>query len=730
LVTIIGADTGELDGALKGVGSKLKALGGEAAAFGGKLSTIALGVAAGGVVALGAGLVSCAKEAMEAQTGFAQLDAVIKSTGGVAGVTAEMAKGLADSLQGVTRFADDTIIAGENMLLTFTNIGKDVFPQATETMLDMSQALGQDLTASAMQLGKALNDPIQGVTALRRVGVQLTDEQEALIKAMVESGDVMGAQKIILAELTREFGGSAKAAGETLPGQLDILRHKFDDVKETIGNSILPIFTKFTGFVMKKMPDITKYVDTKLVPAIKNIGNAFEWLAKRVEGWGFKSLFTQFEDGSSLLEGFFEQLGMDEGKARSFADAILDTIRPIRQAIEWLVDNKEATLGALGGIVAALGAFMAFSMVAGILTAIANPITVIIGLAALLGAAWGSNFGGIQEKTAAMWAVVKPIFEDTKKVLGEVWDIVKDGIQPGDVEALMAIFSDLGGRLKDWAANIDWQGIVDTLNAKFEEARKAADDQLWLMGAQIGYWARNFDWQGLLDTFNKKLFELSDDVLDWANSEDTKSKMADSGTAIGTAVGEGLKAAFKLMVAEIGSWYSQGGFKEALKIQETMADISGEMTTALITGFIEGITGWDISPKIVDWLRDRITFAFRALNPGSLIWQLLMDEIENIKELFAAISFSITWTGEPPPYPGRDLGGDVEAGHPYWIGLNRQPELFIPGQSGTVIAGRNVNTGYLGPTAREIGQAVADHLTERGIGRAVAESMMLMGMGQ
>ena len=140
--------------------------------------------AAAGAVALGGALAYAVGEAMEAQAGIAQLEAVLKSTGGIAGVTKDSALDLADSLSQITRFSDDAILAGENMLLTFTNIGADIFPQATETILDMSQALGQDLKSSAIQLGKALNNPVDGITALSRVGVNFTDEQKDMVKAI------------------------------------------------------------------------------------------------------------------------------------------------------------------------------------------------------------------------------------------------------------------------------------------------------------------------------------------------------------------------------------------------------------------------------------------------------------------------------------------------------------------------------------------------------------------
>ena len=57
---------------------------------------------------------------------------------------------------------------------------------------------------------------------------------------MVEAGNTMGAQKIILAELNKEFGGSAKAFGETMPGQLAKLRNAFDEVAGKLATKFLP----------------------------------------------------------------------------------------------------------------------------------------------------------------------------------------------------------------------------------------------------------------------------------------------------------------------------------------------------------------------------------------------------------------------------------------------------------------------------------------------------------
>lgn len=176
----------------------------------------------------------------------AQTEAAIKSTGGAAGVTKKHIINYANSIEKLTGVEMESVQAGQNLLLTFTNIkngvgkGNDIFDQATKSVVDMSKALGQDTASSAIQLGKALNDPIRGVTALQRVGVSFTQGQKDQIKAMVEAGDVMGAQKLILKELNTEFGGSAEAWGNTLPGQIAKAKNAFGDIAEVLVSALIP----------------------------------------------------------------------------------------------------------------------------------------------------------------------------------------------------------------------------------------------------------------------------------------------------------------------------------------------------------------------------------------------------------------------------------------------------------------------------------------------------------
>jgi hypothetical protein len=194
-------------------------------------------------------------DARESQQIGARTVNVIKTTGGAAHVTADQVGALATAISNKTGVDDEAIQSGENLLLTFTNVrnevgkGNDIFNQASSLVTDMSVALGQDAKAGALQLGKALNDPIKGVGALSRVGVSFTEQQKKQIATLVKSGDTLGAQKVILAELGKEFGGAAEAAA-TPTKKLSVT---VGNLKESIGTALLPVVDKTATFLNDKL---------------------------------------------------------------------------------------------------------------------------------------------------------------------------------------------------------------------------------------------------------------------------------------------------------------------------------------------------------------------------------------------------------------------------------------------------------------------------------------------
>ncbi len=153
--------------------------------------------------------------------------AVIASTGAVAGVSAQQVRDLANATEDLTGVDDKTVQQGENLLLTFTKIGKGVFPEATRAAVNMAVALNKgdastaDIDGSATRLGKALQDPIKGMTALRKVGVNFTTAQQKQITALVKAGKLQDAQKVILKELAVEYGKAGQAAQQGFAGDVN-----------------------------------------------------------------------------------------------------------------------------------------------------------------------------------------------------------------------------------------------------------------------------------------------------------------------------------------------------------------------------------------------------------------------------------------------------------------------------------------------------------------------------
>ena len=286
IIIPIGVDTSGLK-KLNTAGSKLRAFG--------KIAAVAAGAAAlGGLVKT---LQIGTEEFMEQQKVVAQTNAVLKSTNGIAKVTSRQIENLAGALMLKSGVDDEAIQSGQNLLLTFTNIrnevGKnnDIFNQATVATLDLSVAMGKDMQSSAILVGKALNDPIKGATALSRAGVQLTEQQKNQIRAFVESGRVMEAQKIILAELTTQFGGSAEAAGKTLPGQLAIARESFRNLAGELASTFLPglatAATALVGFLRQLGQQPTFAARVKLIVTSigdiswRGISSLYEWWTKQ-----------------------------------------------------------------------------------------------------------------------------------------------------------------------------------------------------------------------------------------------------------------------------------------------------------------------------------------------------------------------------------------------------------------------------------------------------------------
>lgn len=175
---------------------------------------------------------------IEGERSLNQLTAVLKATGGAAGLTAKQLAGIADNVQSKTIFDDDAIRASETALLRFRTIQGDVFRQAIEMAPDVAAALGVTLPEAATALGRALTDPEHGMKALKAAGLVLSDQQKDLAARMIEAGDKAGAQKLVLDELRKSVGGASEADNTGLYGSSKRLSRAWDDLQKAFGRKI------------------------------------------------------------------------------------------------------------------------------------------------------------------------------------------------------------------------------------------------------------------------------------------------------------------------------------------------------------------------------------------------------------------------------------------------------------------------------------------------------------
>lgn len=217
-----------------------------------------IAVAIGGVLAARKALdfvKQSVAEAREAQKVGAATEQIIKSTGASANVTAKEVADLAGSLSLATGMDDELIQSGQNLILTFKNVRNEgeglnaIFDRTTRAAADLSAAGFGSMQSASLQLGKALNDPIRGISALSRSGVTFTEVQKEQIKGLVESGDLLSAQKIILAEVESQVGGVAEATATS--GEKATTA--WNNVKEAVGTALLPVLDRLLDMFSQRI---------------------------------------------------------------------------------------------------------------------------------------------------------------------------------------------------------------------------------------------------------------------------------------------------------------------------------------------------------------------------------------------------------------------------------------------------------------------------------------------
>jgi hypothetical protein len=187
------------------------------------------------------------KAAMAQESSERRLTAAIESTGGAAKLTNLEIFAMTAHLEKIGVVGDEVNNKVAGLLLTFTNIGRDVFPEALKGINDMAIGMEQaipefsQLKTSTIQLGKALQEPDKQYNALRKSGFSFNDTQVALIKSSMKANDIVTAQGVILGALKTQFGELTEAMRGTSEGAMAALSNAAGTVAEDLGTMLLPM---------------------------------------------------------------------------------------------------------------------------------------------------------------------------------------------------------------------------------------------------------------------------------------------------------------------------------------------------------------------------------------------------------------------------------------------------------------------------------------------------------
>jgi len=221
-----------LNGPLNGVSGRLSALG---TGFG-TLGPLTLGAGVA-ITAFATALASSVSKASQLQVEMGRLDALIKSTGGAAGFTAQEIDEQSRAIGRNTLSNASEMRKAAGILLTFRTIQGETFKETLKLTQDMAAVMGTSASAAAVQFGKALEDPTTGLTALKRSGVSFSEAEKEVIKDLQQSGQLFEAQTLVISKLQTQIGGAGAGENVGLVGSTDELSENWTELLEKLGQT-------------------------------------------------------------------------------------------------------------------------------------------------------------------------------------------------------------------------------------------------------------------------------------------------------------------------------------------------------------------------------------------------------------------------------------------------------------------------------------------------------------
>lgn len=410
LVEIVITAEDKASGVLQGVGGALRNVGAMAVA-GGAAAVAAIG-------AIGAGVVGLASNAAPiAGVGEAFRVLAADMTGGSAGMLAALQE------------ASGGLVTNTDLMKSFNTAAALVSNDFAEQLPNAMGHLSKVSASTGQSMDYMLDSLVKGVGRLSpmildNLGIQvnLTEAYDTYAESIGKTTDELtkSEQQTALMNQVMEKLAANTEGMEGLSNPFEKFKITMANLKDEIGLRLLPVVAP----LMEKFGELA----SRAIPLLMDKVEFFIGKLQTLSGV-ILSFIGNLEEGMSPLDAFIEAIwdiappellntliGFRDDvlpglmtRFTEMKDRVLEFITPIAEAIVQFVSWKDVLIGLAAGIAAIL-----VPAIVGIVTSMAPLILgvgAVIAVVALLRNAWENNWGGIQEKTAAAWAVIQPVVQ-------------------------------------------------------------------------------------------------------------------------------------------------------------------------------------------------------------------------------------------------------------------------------------------------------------------------------
>ena len=588
------------------------------------------------LIALGKRSVDAAAKQEKA---IAEVEAALSSMGNQAGFTSKQLQDMASSLQGNSLFGDEDILSNVTAnLLTFGNLAEDTFSRAQVAVLDMSTALKQDLKSASITVGKALNDPILGLTALGRGGTQFSEVQKELIKDFVKMGDVASAQGIILKELEKQYGGQAKAAASLDSGRIEQAWMAIGDAMERVGAIILPVIAEMADKI-KALAVSFQNLDPQIQRILVVSAGLAAALGPALIAVGlFVSAFATLNVPILAAVAGFGALAVAGGplvKALGGIEEVLGRIASIAAVVAaWFGTKLVVALGLYAAAVAR-ATLATLSLRTALIRSGLGAIIVVFGEAVFQAGKLSISMGGVGKAFVALGQTARDVFENRivtgfKFVIAE-FKLLVAGMKRNwalGMESLQLSFVDFLNSVTD-AINASGLGQALGLQLSIADRNIVSDEATNAINAlnaemndliETSEKAKAVFKKPLPDRFGKSVEEAADDTGDLADSIDrTVTSIKEIDDAVGGGGGGGAAGAVESLADEFAG------------LADELSNAEREMKS-----FIDALLSGDLKSGL-DGLIQRGSDAF-----GNIIFDAFKKGGGGVGSIFKDIGFNIS----------------------------------------------------------------------------------------